>query len=67
MQVLDLGPQIYLEKWLDYRNYPRKIGTKYKNDLNYESDNYRIWNKISKLENLRKRLQRISKKDKVVS
>ena len=66
MQVLDPEPQTYLGNWFDYQNYPGKIGTNYKNDLNYESDNYSSWNKINKLETLRKYLQRISKKDKAV-
>ncbi|HEU4446639.1 MAG TPA: hypothetical protein VFR94_18345 [Nitrososphaeraceae archaeon] len=64
--VLDLGLQTYLEKWLGCQNYLGRIGTNYRNDLNYESDNYSSWNKISKLETLLKCLQRMLKKDKVV-
>ena len=43
-----------------------RIGTNYRNDFNYESDNYNSSNKINKLETPQKRLQRISEKDKVV-
>jgi hypothetical protein len=66
MRVLDPELSTCLEKWLDYQNYPGRIGTNYRNDFNCESDNYSGWNKISKLETLQKRTQRMSKKDKAV-
>ena len=51
------GTSNLFRKMLAFQNYPGKIGTNYKNDLNYESDNYSSWNKINKLETLRKCLQ----------